>query len=116
VRCILESLALIYRSAIEQLRELTGRPINRLHIVGGGCQSALLNQASADAIGCPVIAGPVEATAIGNLLVQAIALKNIESLIELRKTVRDSFPVTTYVPHHDKIWDEAFERFRNLSK
>ena len=114
-RCILESLALTYRSAFEQLRELTGRNLNRLHIVGGGSQSELLNQASADAIGCTVIAGPVEATAIGNLLVQAMALGDIGSLEELRKTVRESFPVTTYVPHHDNKWSEASERFRNLS-
>ncbi len=114
-RCILESLALIYRTAFEQLRELTGRSLNRLHIVGGGSQSTLLNQASADAIGCTVIAGPVEATAIGNLLVQAIALEDIHSLKELRRTVRNSFPVVTYTPHHSQAWEEAFARFRNLS-
>jgi rhamnulokinase len=115
-RCILESLALTYRIAFEQLRELTGRPLNRLHIVGGGCQSKLLNQASADAIGCTVIAGPVEATAIGNLLVQAIALKDIASLVELRRTVRDSFPATIYKPRHNEAWEKAFTRFRNLSR
>jgi rhamnulokinase len=115
VRCILESLALTYRTAFEQLRQLTGRQLNRLHIVGGGSQSKLLNQAAADAIGCPVIAGPVEATAIGNLLVQAIALEDIESLAALRGTVRDSFPAVIYTPHHNKGWDEAFARFQNLS-
>ena len=95
-RCILESLALTYRVNFEQLRELTGRKLDRLHIVGGGSQSKLLNQAAADAIGCTVIAGPVEATAIGNVLVQAIALKDIASLADLRRIVRDSFPVTIY--------------------
>jgi len=115
-RCILESLALTYRVAFEQLRELTGRPLNRLHIVGGGSQSKLLNQASADAIGCTVIAGPVEATAIGNVLVQAIALKDIASLVELRRTVRDSFPATIYKPRHNEAWEKAFARFRNLSR
>jgi rhamnulokinase len=116
VRCILESLALTYRVAFEQLRELTGRPLTRLHIVGGGSQSKLLNQAAADAIGCTVIAGPVEATAIGNLLVQAIALKDIESLAALRRTVRDSFPVTTYKPNDRQAWETAFDRFHRLSK
>jgi rhamnulokinase len=115
-RCILESLALTYRIAFEQLCELTGKSLNRLHIVGGGSQSKLLNQASADALGCTVIAGPVEATAIGNLLVQAIALEDIESLAALRRAVRDSFPVTTYEPHHSEAWEEAFARFRNLMK
>ncbi|HEX4083398.1 MAG TPA: rhamnulokinase family protein [Chthoniobacteraceae bacterium] len=114
VRCILESLALTYRTAFEQLRQLTGRELTRLHIVGGGSQSKLLNQASADAIGCTVIAGPVEATAIGNVLVQAIALKDIESLAALRRTVRESFPVTFFKPRHDQGWEEAYQRFRAL--
>ena len=115
-RCILESLALTYRIAFEQLRELTGRPLTRLHIVGGGSQSKLLNQAAADAIGCTVVAGPVEATAIGNLLVQAIALKEIESLAALRRTVRDSFPVTTYKPQDRQAWEAAFGRFHRLTQ
>jgi rhamnulokinase len=115
-RCILESLALTYRTAFELLRELTGRPLNRLHIVGGGSQSKLLNQASADAMDCTVIAGPVEATAIGNLLVQAIALKDISSMVELRRTVRDSFPATIYKPNHNDSWEKAYARFRNLSR
>ena len=115
-RCILESLALTYRIAFEQLQELTGRQLTRLHIVGGGSQSKLLNQAAADAIGCTVIAGPVEATAIGNLLVQAIALKDIDSLAALRETVRNSFPVTTYKPQDRQAWEAAFDRFHQLSK
>jgi rhamnulokinase len=114
VRCILESLALTYRIAFEQMRNLTGRAINRLHIVGGGSQSKLLNQAAADAIGCTVIAGPVEATAIGNVLVQAIALGDIQSLAALRRTVRESFPVTQFTPRHDQGWDAAYQRFRAL--
>jgi rhamnulokinase len=115
-RCILESLALTYRISFELLMELTGRKLTRLHIVGGGSQSKLLNQAAADAIGCTVIAGPVEATAIGNLLVQAIAMKDIPSLAALRGIVRDSFPVTTYTPHDRAAWNAAFERFHKLSK
>jgi rhamnulokinase len=115
-RCILESLALTYRAAFEQLRELTGRALNRLHIVGGGSQSKLLNQASADAIGCTVIAGPVEATAIGNVLVQAIAMHDIKSLVELRRIVRDSFPATIYKHHHNQAWEEAYARFRTFSQ
>jgi rhamnulokinase len=113
-RCILESLALTYRVTFELLQELTGRKLTRLHIVGGGSQSKLLNQATADAIGCTVITGPVEATAIGNLLVQAIAMKDIESLAALRRTVRDSFPVTTFTPQNRHVWEAAFERYRRL--
>lgn len=105
-----------YRTSFEQLRKLTGRTLTRLHIVGGGSQSKLLNQAAADAIGCTVIAGPVEATAIGNVLVQAVALKDIESLQALRKIVRDSFPVTTYKPQNRHAWDAAFDRFQRLSQ
>jgi rhamnulokinase len=115
-RCILESLALTYRVTFEQLQQLTGRTLKRLHIVGGGSQSNLLNQAAADAIGCTVIAGPVEATAIGNLLVQAIALKDIPSLAALRRTVRDSFPVTTYLPRDRQAWEAAFDRYSRLAK
>jgi len=115
-RCILESLALTYRVSFEQLQQLTGRTLKRLHIVGGGSQSKLLNQAAADAIGCTVIAGPVEATAIGNLLVQAIALKDIPSLAALRRTVRDSFPVTTFVPRDRQAWEAAFDRYCRLAK
>jgi len=115
-RCILESLALTYRAAFEQLRDLTGRALNRLHIVGGGSRSPLLNQAAANAIGCPVIAGPVEATAIGNVLAQAIALGAIDSLASLRRVVRESFPVVTYQPRRSQAWEEAYCRFRDLSK
>ena len=113
-RCILESLALTYRVVTERLKLLTGRQITRLHIVGGGSQSTLLNQAAADAMDCEVIAGPVEATAIGNLLVQALAMGDLPSLQALRKTVRDSFPVTTYKPNHDAKWEAALSRFRSL--
>ena len=84
-RCILESLALSYRTALDEIEELTGRSIARLHIVGGGSQSALLNQFAANATGREVIAGPVEATAAGNVLIQAIALGQVESLEALRK-------------------------------
>jgi rhamnulokinase len=115
-RCILESLALTYRVSFELLQKLTGRTLKRLHIVGGGSQSKLLNQAAADAIGCPVIAGPVEATAIGNLLVQAIAMKDISSLADLRRTVRNSFPVVTYAPQDGKAWDAAFARYSQFPK
>jgi rhamnulokinase len=113
-RCIFESLALLYRRTLEQIVEVTERKIGVLHIVGGGSQNALLNQFSANATGCLVVAGPVEATAIGNVLIQALALGDLSSLAELRETVRRSFPITTYKPQDEAVWQQAYERFEKL--
>ncbi len=109
-RAILESLALLYRVTLEKIVGLTGRPITRLHIVGGGSQSTLLNQFAANATGLPVFAGPVEATATGNILIQAIAAGHLASLAELRTTVRASFPIVEFRPSGSPAWDDAFER------
>jgi rhamnulokinase len=98
VRTILESLALTYAQTLVQLEGLVGRKFERLHIVGGGSRSALLNQLAADATGLPVVAGPVEATAIGNILIQALALGQIESAAALRQIVEKSFPTQAFEP------------------
>ena len=90
------------------------RSIARLHIVGGGSQSALLNQFAANATGREVIAGPVEATAAGNVLIQAIALGQLESLDALRKIVSDSFPLRAFKPLDMKNWEDAYDRFTQL--
>lgn len=111
VRCSLESLALKYRWAIERLEEITGGPIRTIHVVGGGARNALLNQFTADATGRPVHAGPVEATAIGNLLMQARARGRIGSLADLREVVARSFPVTAYEPDRSPAWEDAAGRF-----
>jgi rhamnulokinase len=111
VRCIFESLALLYRVTIEELEQLSGRTIRRLHIVGGGSQSALLNQFAASATGRQVIAGPAEATAIGNVLLQAIALGDLGSLAALRQVVRDSFALQTFEPISPEIWGAPYQRF-----
>ena len=113
-RCILESLALSYRAALEEIEGLTGRSINRLHIVGGGSQSALLNQFAANATGREVVAGPVEATAAGNILIQAIALGQVESLSALRTIVSNSFPLRTFKPTDLPNWQDAYRRFAQL--
>lgn len=113
VRCALESLAFLYRRTLDRLEDATGKPIKTLHIVGGGSKNALLNQFSANATGRTVIAGPVEATAAGNILVQAIALGHLKDLDELRQVVRNSFEVQTYKPQAD--WQAAYERFQKLS-
>ena len=111
VRCALESLALRYRWVLERLEELAGRRLDTIHVVGGGSQNALLCQFTADACNRPVLAGPVEATAIGNVLVQAIGLGVLGSLAEAREVVRRSFEVRTYTPHNPDSWHGPYERF-----
>ncbi len=111
VRCCLEGLALKYRWVIERLEELTGKTVSTIHIVGGGSQNWLLNQFTADATGKPVQAGPIEATATGNALVQAIALGYLGSHAELREVVRNSFDLRTFEPKPDERWQQAYEKF-----
>jgi rhamnulokinase len=113
VRTILESLALTYAQTLRQLEELVGHQFEKLHIVGGGSRSDLLNQLAADATGLPVIAGPVEATAIGNILIQALALGHLESSRHLRQIVEKSFPTQTFHPHAG-LSDDVRARFQKL--
>jgi rhamnulokinase len=108
VRVALESLALKYRLALEQLEELTSRHLAPLHIIGGGTKNSLLNQFTADATGRRVISGPVEATAAGNILMQASALGQLGSLDDARSLVRQSFNLTVYNPIYDAGWDEGY--------
>jgi rhamnulokinase len=114
VRACLDSLALTYRRTLEGLEDLLGRRINVIHIVGGGVQNELLTQMTADACARTVIAGPVEATAIGNILVQAMATGDVKSLADARQIVRDSFEVKRFEPRDTASWDRAYERFRAL--
>lgn len=114
IRCALESLAIVYRKTLADAAAITGQSIQRLHIVGGGSKNGLLNQFAANATGLPVLTGPVEATAIGNILIQAIALKHLKSLDALRQVVRDSFPIQTYEPQDAAVWQDAYERFQKL--
>lgn len=114
VRCILESLALLYRRTRDQLESITQNRIERLHIVGGGSQNALLNQFTADALQIPVLAGPVEATAAGNLLTQAYALGLLPSVDAMRGVVRQSFDVQRFEPGPKDAWDAAYARFQRL--
>jgi rhamnulokinase len=115
IRCALESLALRYRLVFGWLEKLVGGRIDTIHVVGGGAQNRQLCQATADACQRPVIAGPVEATALGNLLVQAIAAGDLGSIAEARQVVRRSFDIETYEPHNAEVWDAAFQRFTRLS-
>ena len=115
VRCILESLAFKYRVTLEQLRQLTGRRISRVHVIGGGSQNRLLCQYAANAMRTPVIAGPVEATAIGNIMIQAHALGHVGSLAEIRTIIAQSFQPVRYEPKDQDVWNSAYERFGTLT-
>lgn len=115
VRCVLESLSLLYGRLMDDLEDASGGKLHTLHVVGGGSKNALLNQMTADATGRVVIAGPVEATAIGNLLLQALTLGHVASHGELREIVRRSFPVEKYHPRPVEGWKRAKERFSKLA-
>lgn len=114
VRCALESLALKYRMVLGWLEELTGTRVEVIHIVGGGTQNQLLNQFTADSCGRPVFAGPIEATALGNVLLQARAAGDISSLSEIREVVRTSETIGEYTPKDTDQWNDAWGRFQEL--
>lgn len=114
VRCCLESLALRYRWVLGALENLTGRKLQVLRIVGGGSQNRLLCQWAADACDRPVIAGPVEATALGNVMIQAIATGHLSNLKEGRESIAASSGQVHYEPTHNSEWDEAYGRFCRL--
>lgn len=114
LRCALESVALRYRWVLDRLDELLGRRLEPVHIVGGGTRNRLLCQFTADATGRTVVAGPAEATAIGNILVQAIAYGAIESPAAAREVVRQSFSVEVFSPGDRAGWEPAYRRFSEL--
>ncbi|MGO8678912.1 MAG: rhamnulokinase [Limisphaerales bacterium] len=116
VRCAYESLALAYRQALGWLEELTATRIEVIHIVGGGSQSAILDQFTADACQRPVITGPVEATAMGNLLVQVRASGELATLAEMREVIRNSSEVRTFTPGPAAPWEEAAARFDAMQR
>ena len=115
-RCILESLALKHAQTVRLLGAVTGSRPPEIHIVGGGAQNGPLCRWTAEAAGLPVLVGPVEATAIGNLVTQAIALGELGSLEEAREVVRASFAPEVYEPSPSSAWLEATERFESLSE
>jgi sugar (pentulose or hexulose) kinase len=114
VRTCLDSLALTYRLRRDGLEDLLGRKLRTLHIVGGGSQNELLNQMTADACNCTVFAGPVEATAAGNVLIQAMAVGEVRSIADIRSIVRESFPLKRYEPRVAREWELAYTRFREI--
>lgn len=114
LRVALESLALKYRWVLERLEELMGKEFAPIHIIGGGTQNRLLNQFTANATGRTVVTGPIEATAIGNVLVQAIGMGHLANLAEAREVVWNSFNVEKYHPAERDGWDEAYQKLLAL--
>jgi rhamnulokinase len=110
-RCIFESLALRYRQVIGYLRELAPFPIEKLHVIGGGTYNHYLMQMTADSLGIPVITGPVEGTAIGNIMLQAKAAGLVSDIFQMRSIIADSIELHTYLPQDTHPWEEAYKRF-----
>jgi rhamnulokinase len=113
-RVIFESLALKYRCVKESLAQVTGKPVEKIYVVGGGCKNHLLNQFAADALNCTVVAGPVEATSIGNIIMQLFALDKVGSLAEGRALVRRSFETKIFEPKNAGAWNDAYPRFQKI--
>jgi rhamnulokinase len=114
IRCILESLALKYRMDLGLTESLANKSFEGLHMIGGGINNTLLCQFTANAIGKTVWAGPIEGSAIGNVLMQFIAAGVFRDLVEARAAVRNSFPIETYEPVNQSAWNEAYAKFLHL--
>ena len=114
MRCIYESLAMRYRYTRRSIEEVTGRSYEAIHRIGGGTKDRLLCQMTADACRCEVVAGPIEATAMGNIAVQLIALGELKDLKEARRVIADSEPLKHYAPESPEVYDEAYGRFEKL--
>jgi rhamnulokinase len=114
-RCALESIALGHRQAIDLLRQAAGADPPEIHVVGGGARNPLLCRWTADATGLPVLGGPDEATGVGNVVAQALALGELGSLDEAREVVRVSFTPTPYEPSEPSVWEEAYGRFEAIA-
>ena len=115
VRCIDESLALSYRAALTEIETCTGKHYDKIYLIGGGVRSRLLAQLTADACGRTVLAGPVEATVLGNLALQLIAAGEVKDLAEARALIRASSDITAYEPKNTDQWDVHFEKWKGLN-
>ncbi|MCI9144979.1 MAG: rhamnulokinase [Eubacterium sp.] len=114
VRCIYESLAMKYRYALNQISQCTGKKFDMLHLLGGGTKDEFLCQLTADSIDMPVIAGPVEATALGNIMLQLIALGEISNINEGRQLIAKTHKLNTFKPSHTNAWNSAYDRFVSI--
>lgn len=115
VRCIFESLSLKYRYVIELLKGLAPFSIEKLHVIGGGSKNPLLNQWTANSIGMPVVAGPSEATAIGNIMLQAKAAGCVQSLHEMRQIIAESVHLDEFMPQDSEAWEAAYQKFLTVT-
>lgn len=113
-RCIYDSLVLTYKFTLRQIESLKGKQIEKLYIIGGGAHNTVMNQLTADAIGIPVFAGPTEATAVGNIMLQAKACGVVQSLSEIREIVRNSFSICEYTPSPELDWEAAYRKFEKM--
>jgi len=116
VRCIFESQSLKYKYVLGILIKLAPFAIEKLHVIGGGSKNPLLNQWTSNAIGIPVIAGPSEATAYGNIMIQAKASGIVNSLQEMRQIIRDSIQLEEFLPQNNAEWEKAYEKFEGIVK
>jgi len=114
-RCIFESLAMRYRQVLGYLNDMAPFAIEKLHVIGGGSRNAYLMQMAANSIGLPVVTGPVEGTAIGNIMLQAKAAGLVDDMFEMRKIIADSIELNTFMPQDSQKWDEAYERYKKLT-
>jgi rhamnulokinase len=115
VRCIFESLSLRYKYVLGKFINLAPFPIEKLHVIGGGSKNPLLNQWTANAIGMPVLAGPSEATAIGNIMIQAKAAGCVDSLSEMRQIIRESIQIEEFLPENRSEWEAAYLKFLGIT-
>ncbi len=116
IRCIYESLAMKYRMTFEKIKTCTGRDYSEIHVIGGGVKDGLLCQMTANACGVPVLAGPTEATVLGNIAVQLISQGCIKDVAQARKIIADSENIKTYYPENTQAWDEAYKKFRDINE
>lgn len=115
-RCIFESLAMRYREVVDYLQELAPFPIERLHVIGGGTYNQYLMQMTANSLGMPVLTGPVEGTAIGNIMLQAKAAGLVNNIYEMRRIIAESIDMKTYLPEDTMEWNKAYEKYINITK
>ena len=113
-RCIFDSLALRYRQVMNILREMAGFPIERLHIIGGGSRNQQLSQFTSNAVNLPVTTGPVEGTAIGNIMLQAKAAGLVETIGEMRQLIAKSIETQEYLPQDAELWDKGYEKYLSI--
>lgn len=114
-RCIFESLAMRYRQVLGYLKDMAPFPIEKLHVIGGGSRNGYLMQMAADSIGLPVVTGPVEGTAIGNIMLQAKAAGVVTDLFEMRRIIADSIEMKMYEPQDTEVWNVAYERYLEVT-